>query len=73
MEKGNRSGRQPLFPKDREYLRLRAGPQLLELGRVPELLTLCSEAVVSVTTLVRRADLLRWVDPQDMSRKVGMP
>ena len=22
MEKGNRSGRQPLFPKDREYLRL---------------------------------------------------
>ena len=35
MEKENRSGRQPLFPKDREYLRLRAGPQLLELGRVP--------------------------------------
>ena len=63
MERGWRLGRQPLF-RNRQHLRLGAGPHLLELGRARELLLLFSERVFSTA---RRADLLRWQDPQDMS------
>ena len=51
VKKGNRLGRRTLLRENRQYLRLRAGPQLLNPGRVPEPLPLCTERNVSVTTI----------------------
>ena len=64
MEKEKKLGRQPLFGKNRQHLRLRAEPQPLERGCAWELLLLCTERIVSATS--GSADLHRWLDAHDV-------
>ena len=71
MEQENRQSRRHLFWANRQYLRLRARHLEVGFGCNWKLLHLCPETMVSGTTLARRADLLRWVDAQDVSQKVG--
>ena len=72
MKQGNTQSRQPLFWANKQYLRLRARP--LEVGRGcrRKQLPFFPGTTIFGTTAARWADLLRWADPQDMSRQVGL-
>ena len=72
MKQGNTQSRQPSFCANKQYPRLRARP--LEVGRGcrRKQLPFFHGTTILGTTVARWADLLRWADPQDMSRQVGL-
>ena len=72
MEQGNRQSRQPCCGRTDSIFDSEPDLRLWNLDVTGNICPLCPEMIVPGTTIARRADLLRWVDPKDMYQQVGM-